>query len=221
MRAAYFPGRLFAAVAVMLSALAPLPAAAQGGAASGSGPMIVERIKSGFLVAPDFKVTQFDHTTSELAGAYAGWLTDQTFFVGGGGYWLANRSHDRDLAYGGLVLGLLGRGDRRVGFGAKALLGGGRATVTTSFDDFLRDDRFDGFHDNIVVPLPPVPVPVTVRVRERFFIAEPEANLLIGVSKHVQITAGVGYRLIAADRGSYRDVRGVTGTVGVQIGGGL
>ena len=49
------------------------------------GPMTVERITSGFLAAPDFKVTRFDHRTSELAGGYAGWLTDQQLFVGGGG----------------------------------------------------------------------------------------------------------------------------------------
>ena len=61
--------------------------------------MLVERVKSGFLVAPDFKVTEFNHP-SELAGAYAGWLTDQTFFVGGG-YWLANRNAGREMATAG------------------------------------------------------------------------------------------------------------------------
>jgi hypothetical protein len=67
--------------------------------------MVVERIKTGFLAVPDFKVTEFDRTTSELAGAYAGWLTDQRFLIGGGGYWLTSGSRDRELAYGGLVVG--------------------------------------------------------------------------------------------------------------------
>ena len=57
--------------------------------------MIVERVKSAFLVAPDFKVTEVDHKTSELAGAYAGWLTDNTLLIGGGGYWLAIPSFSR------------------------------------------------------------------------------------------------------------------------------
>src|SRR6267378_2758954 len=81
--------------------IAPLAAAAQDATPTNpnaQGPMIVERVKSGFLVAPDFKVTGVDHKTSELAGAYAGWVTDNTLLVGAGGYWLANRSKDREMA---------------------------------------------------------------------------------------------------------------------------
>ena len=55
--------------------LAPLAVAAQNATPTSNqntqGPMIVERVKSAFLVAPDFKVTEVDHKTSELAGAYA------------------------------------------------------------------------------------------------------------------------------------------------------
>src|ERR1043166_9045012 len=90
------------------------------------GPMTIEAIHSGFLAAPDVKVTDFDHKTSPLVGGYAGWVTDDTFFIGGGGYWLAD-SHrsDREMAYGGLVLQWLARKDSRIGFGAKGLIGGG------------------------------------------------------------------------------------------------
>src|SRR5438876_8706594 len=66
-----------------------------------AGPMKVERVRSGVLVAPDFKVTRFDGRTSELLGGYGGWLSDKTFFVGAGGYWLAHGSSDRRLGYGG------------------------------------------------------------------------------------------------------------------------
>ena len=93
--------------------LAPLSAAAQSRAAATpptQGPMIVETIHSGFLAAPDVKVTEVDHKTSELVGGYAGWVTDDTFLVGGGGYWLANaRGNDREMAYGGLVVQWLAR----------------------------------------------------------------------------------------------------------------
>ena len=90
--------RVTAAAAMVL--LLPLTAAAQSGAPapSSQGPMVVERVQSGFLVAPDVKVTRVDGITSELAGAYAGWLTDGTIFVGGGGYWMANQSSDRRMA---------------------------------------------------------------------------------------------------------------------------
>src|SRR5437870_6862794 len=111
--------------ACLLVSAAPLTAAAQDRTATSGqnaqGPIIVERIKTGFVGAPDVKITDVDHTTSTLAGAYAGWLYDGALFVGGGGYWLANRSSDRRMAYGGLVLGWLARTDRRVGFGLKTL----------------------------------------------------------------------------------------------------
>ena len=58
--------------------LVPGIAAAQSAPAPGAGsqgPMIVERVKSGFLVEPEVKVTSFDHQTSELVGADAGWPT--------------------------------------------------------------------------------------------------------------------------------------------------
>ena len=73
-------------LAASLVLLAPLTAAAQG------GPMIVERVENGFLASPDVKVTDVDHKTSELVGGYAGWVFDQTVFVGGGGYWIDRKS---------------------------------------------------------------------------------------------------------------------------------
>jgi hypothetical protein len=33
--------------------------------------MVIERMHSGFVVAPDFKVTEVDRETSALAGGYA------------------------------------------------------------------------------------------------------------------------------------------------------
>src|SRR5256885_11373450 len=78
------------------------------------GPMIVERIQSGFLFAPDVKVTEVDRKTSELAGGYAGWVADEALFVGGGGYWLANRSRGRRIADGRILIPWVGRSDERV-----------------------------------------------------------------------------------------------------------
>lgn len=193
------------------------------------GPLIVERVKSGFLVAPDFKVTNVDRKTSELAGGYAGWLTDKTLFIGGGGYWLANRDSGRKMAYGGVVVGWLARADRRVGFGAKALVGGGEATLTTPVTEMflLRDGRDSRIEQT--QPLRPgqAPAPlaqtfrtVNVRLRDSFFVAEPEANVLFNLSRSFRLTAGIGYRLVGADRNLDDRLRGVTGSVALQIGGG-
>src|SRR5437868_10247667 len=57
------------------------------------GPMIVERIQSGFLFAPDVKVTEVDRKTSELAGGYAGWVADEALFVGDRKSTRLNSSH--------------------------------------------------------------------------------------------------------------------------------
>ena len=209
-------------VLCLLLSLIPMTAAAQRGgpstnAQAGQGPMIVERVKSGFLVAPELKVTRVDRKTSELVGAYAGWLHDQSFFIGGGGYWLANRSRDREMAYGGVVVGWLAATDRPIGFGAKTLIGGGRATLTDSVVDFLDPRDNDGPH------ILGAPV-VNVRVRQEFFVAEPEANLLVNFTKHVRLAAGIGYRFIGTERGFERTtqnrLRGATGSVALQIGGG-
>ena len=68
-----------------------LPAEAQSTAAEQrratpvmQGPMTIEAIHSGFLAAPDVKITEVDRKTSALVGGYAGWVTDDTFFIGGG-----------------------------------------------------------------------------------------------------------------------------------------
>jgi hypothetical protein len=216
---------------VLLSPLAMSTAAAQGGdrpgaTPGGPGPMTVERVKSGFLVAPDFKVTGFDHRVSELAGAYAGWLTDQTFFVGGGGYWLANRSRDREMAYGGLMVGWLAHGDRRISFGAKGLVGGGRATLLGSLGDVFAFDDEDGRTlPRMEVPgsrgvIPAPLVNTTVRIRQEFFIAEPEANVVVSLRRNVRLSGGVGYRLIGGARDMQGRLRGATGSLALQIGGG-
>src|SRR5258708_20293616 len=124
--------------ALLVSALiwlAPWTVAAQR-----AGRMTVERIHSGFLAAPEVKVTEVDHKTSELVGGFAGWNYDDTFLVGVGGYWLANGNHnDREMGYGGLVVQWLANGHGAAGFGAQTPFGGGEGAPP----------------ETIVIPLPP------------------------------------------------------------------
>jgi len=200
-------------------------ASAQTATPLNQGPMVVERMHSGFVVAPDFKVTEVDRATSALAGGYAGWLTDETFFIGGGGYWLANQASDRRMAYGGLVLQLLARTDRRVGFGVKGLIGGGRATLGTTVT------QIPGFRDLPNVPdlarfgidldrSLRAPTSSRVRFREGFFVAEPQVDLVIRLTRQLRLTGGAGYRLIDAEGRDDRRLRGATANLGLQIGGG-
>ncbi|PYR28271.1 MAG: hypothetical protein DMF92_14530 [Acidobacteria bacterium] len=167
------------------------------------GPMIVERLKSSFLVAPDFKVTEVDHKTSELAGAYAGWLTDNTLLIGAGGYWLANRPNDREMAYGGLVVGWRARTNHRLGFGAKALVGGGQATLSNTIigigeDSDDRNGQFGrGPSSPREHPVLQQTAPTRARFHDGFFIVDPEATLLVNLTHRLRLTSGMGYRLIS------------------------
>ena len=190
--------------------LVPLRAAAQP-TPSAPGPMIFEPIRSGWLVAPDAKITDVDGRTSELVGGYAGRITDDTFFIGGGGYWMANQSHDREMAYGGLVVQWLARTNSRFGYSVKGLVGGGAATL--SGVTLLRDnDERDNRRGRITS--------VRGRSNQAFFVAEPEADVLVRLTRHMRLTAGAGYRFTAAERGGDSRLRGAVGTLGLQIGGG-
>ena len=185
--------------------------------------MIVERVENGFLAAPDVKVTDVDHRTSELVGGYAGWVFDQTVFVGGGGYWMANGSNDRELGYGGLVLQWFGRSNNRFGWGLKGLIGGGTGTLT------------DTITEQVPIATPPLIVngravfpPTTfrtitaqIRTHDDFFVAEPEADVRIKLAKHARLTAGVGYRFAGAEHRDTNRLSGAVGSLGIQFGGGF
>jgi hypothetical protein len=58
-------------------------------------------------------------------------------------------------------------------------------------------------------------------VRDEFFVAEPELDARVRLTKNVWLTGGVGYRLVTADRRDDDRLRGATASVSLQIGGGL
>jgi hypothetical protein len=219
-----------AAIASCVLWLIPFAVAAQssGGAPAPQtqGPMIVERVHGGLLIAPDFKITEVDDRTSELAGGYAGWLTDDTIFIGGGGYWLANQASDRKLAYGGLMLQWLAIKDRRVGFSAKGLVGGGRATLGTNLSrlSFMPDITNAPARGPSPADLDRLTrgslVDTRIRYRQDFFVAEPEVDVLVRLTNRLRLSGGVGYRFVSAEMQGDDRLRGVTGSIGLQIGGG-
>jgi hypothetical protein len=215
-----------------LAALLPLTASAQPSnddqqPPASQGPMIVEQVHSGFLIAPEVKATEFDKRVSGMLGGSAGWVADDTFFVGGGGYWMpSRRDSDRRLAYGGVVLQWFVVNGDRFGLSAKGLLGGGQATLPETVTQ-------------IVVPMPTPPIgrntpPVrqprtittTFRERQDFLVAEPEVSARFALARHVRFTAGAGYRFAGADwrrhggfdRGASKRLSGATANFGLQIG---
>jgi hypothetical protein len=188
--------------------------------------MTIERLHSGFLAAPDVKVTRVDGRTSELVGGYAGWLMDDTILIGGGGYWLASGSRDREMGYGGLVVQWIANSKSRVGYGLKGLVGGGEARLTDTvllyvprpFDVDVRNvtaGRVDPAQ--LIRNVTLIPRTTDVRVREGFFVAEPEANVFARLTDHLRLAGGVGYRFIGSEDRDGRRLRGATGTVSLQI----
>jgi hypothetical protein len=175
------------------------------------GPMIVERVHNGFLVAPDFKFTEVDRKSSGLAGGYAGVVFDEHFFIGGGGYVLATNRRGRDMAYGGLVLQWLA-GTDTFGVSAKTLLGGGRTESSTAVQLLSGPNRF-----------------LNIRVDESFYVAEPEVDALVRMTKHMRLAVGAGYRFTGSGRRgiesfsavtSTNRLNGAVGSIGLQIGSG-
>ena len=129
------PLTLIVVIGIAASARAQAPTPTSSDPPAGQGPLIVERIPSGWVVSPDVTITEVNKQAATLVGAYGGWLSDRTWLLGAGGYWLANNTHDFSMAYGGIVTQYLVRSDRRIGFGVKGLVGGGDATISASYRD--------------------------------------------------------------------------------------
>lgn len=212
-------------IACFFLSLAPMAASAQQPATpvpqGAQSQLVVERIQNGFLVAPDFKVTEVDRNFSKLAGVYGGWVNDNTLLIGAGGYWLTNRSNDLKMAYGGLVVGWLIRHDRRLGFGAKGLVGLGEGTLGTTLD--LPSPLFDRDRQGrLRMSASPTVSGRRARVifHDQFFIAEPEVNVSLRLAKWLRLSGGVGYRVIGSAEGLEDRLRGTTGNLALQFGGG-
>ena len=219
---------LAAAVMTMLAcgtatAQQPAPSDAQG--SSSPGTMTV--IESGFVVAPDARFTDVNDRSATLVGGYAGWMTDHTILVGGGAYWVANDARDLKMMYAGPVVGWMVHGDRRIAFGARGLVGGGRATIGGTLGDLFgvsTDQDADrvlriGHGRSVTTRSDRVTSASTVIVREDFFIAEPMAIISIRAADWLHVDTGVGYRFIGGAGQLDDRLRGVSGTLSVTFGG--
>lgn len=222
--------RIIAATLVMLAASTVY---AQSTTPPANGPLVLERIHDSWVLAPDFKVTDVDHNTGELAGAYGGRLIDGTILIGGAGYWLANDRRDLKLAYGGLIVGWQSPEFGRIRFGGRGLVGAGRATL--GFDvgalrggvplpvDGRGEIRF-GVTDprTLIAPGRTPSVPDTLRARalgrDDFLVFEPQANVSARLTKAINVSCGVGYRETAQADVLRDRLNGPTANLAVQFG---
>jgi len=213
-----------ALIALCIAALLPSAAVAQ--TAAPASPLKIEPIDSGFVLAPDARFSEVNDKFATLAGVYGGWLTDRTLLVGAGGYWLANRDDNFKMQYFGGVGSWTIGARRKVGLRAGALVGGDSATLAKTYGDLFgeipagapglsRDHRlsFRGRGGS------PITSATLVRVNEDFFIAEPQVNGVMSLTKWLHLDAGVGYRLIGGADLLSEDLRGISGSIALQLGG--
>ena len=192
---------------MVVVALVPVSAYAQ----TAQAPLVLERIHSPFVVAPDYKIADVDGDTGQLAGAYAGRLLAETLFVGGGFYWLVNGDGGEEMRYGGLMLGWSIPAGRMIRFGARGLVGFGTATFGTDIETRSGSPRT---HDRFN--------PVTGRsvrflARDDFFVFEPQASAAVRLIEHVGVEIGGGYRVSGSTDALDDRLNGVSGSVAVQL----
>jgi len=174
---------------------APPAAAAPGSPASPSSPVVeVARIDDGFAIAPDFRITEVNHETTQFAGFYGGAVLAGQLLIGAGAYWQTNSS--TDMWYTGPVVEWRVFADRPVGITAHGLFGYGEADFTQAI---AFGGRRHGGH---------------FFAREGFFVGEPEVQVIARLTSYMRLHAGVGYRFTSATQ----DLSGVSGSISLQFG---
>ena len=107
---------------------------------------------------------------------------------------------------------------RPIGLRAGAPVGGGSATLAKTHGDLFGTIPAGG-HSFRGRGGSPISTATLVRVNDDFFIAEPQVNALLSLTKWMRLDAGVGYRLIGGADLLGGDLRGISGSIAVQIGG--
>ena len=198
------------------SAVRPTPQPVQPAEPS-TGPIVrAAPSEDGFVFAPDFKITDIGHETGALVGAYAGYVFGGQFLVGAGGYWQANSPNGLRLAYGGPVVEWRIRRTETIGFNVHALIGAGEVYADHYYYPYpaYRDVRIDvsGPHGTVHVDMG-YPYMNGYGHSDVFFVAEPEAQIVVRFGSSARLQGGIGYRAT-----SENGLSGVSGSIGLQFG---
>jgi hypothetical protein len=165
--------------------------------------------EDGFMIAPDYRVTEINHSTAHLIGAYGGYVFGGQMLIGGGGYWQANDTNGTHIAYAGPVFEWRVFPDKTVGFNLHGLIGGGWQYADDSFFAPFDGPRID-HHD--ARPTHGFGVPYHFH-DDAFFVAEPEAQVVVRLASWIRLQGGAGYRATSSD-----GLSGASGSVSVQLG---
>jgi hypothetical protein len=177
----------------------------------------VRNADDGPVFAPDVKFTEVNHEFATLVGAYGGYVFGGQVMFGGGGYWQANSSNGAHIAYGGPVVEWRALRGRTIGLNLHALVGGG--TVYSDYYGYYGHDHGNyvdprGHGGNVVVVPPGYGYGYPYNdYYDGFFVADPEAQLVIHFGSSVRVQGSVGYRATSSS-----SLNGVTGGISVQVG---
>jgi len=181
------------------------------------GPLVVTPISRRVVFTPDVKVTTVNGRTSTFVGGSAGIEIDDRFFIGGAAYGMVAPLDTATMFYGGLLTGYRLVGDDNVAITVRGLIGFGQANVYASFDGGGGG---------------PYPVPHGrygpaygyypygygyPYVWNGFFVAEPEVNASVSITRAARLTAGASYRATAGFYGPESQISGFAGTFGIQF----
>lgn len=186
--------------------------------------LVLQEMQSGVVITPTFKVTDIDGQVGTMMGVQGGLLTDGRLFVGAGVHWLTGGADNVDLAYGGGVVEWLAASDALVTVSLGSLVGFGSATLGSTLGDFDGPDFRSRFvpqrfrhvdYDRSHGGRPSV---IGLRWRETFFVAEPQANLVLHAADWLRVGIGAGYRMIGQANGFEERLRGMTANLSIQLG---
>jgi len=156
-------------------------------------------VRSGGFGAPVVKFSQVNDKFAVLVGGRGGWIVNDVFVIGGGGYGLTNQHHlsfdALDMGYGGLDLEYVNRPHELVHISLSVLVGGGGVT-------YFPRNSLVGFNSG-------------------FFVAEPAMNIMVNVTPVFRIGIGGSYRAVEAlsvPELSNRDLSGFSGHVQFKFG---
>ncbi len=191
-----------------------------------AGPLVLQPINQGPVLAPEVKFGWFDGKYGTLVGGYGGWQLDNGLLLGAGADFLVDHGyHDpvSGMGYGGFVGGWMLPANRVLSGGVRALVGFGEASFTSSYSYTV--PVFPDHHDGDNFMQPPMSGGSTV-VRQGhfwdgFFIFEPQASAVVRFTRLFAIDVAGGYRVISGT-GSYNSrLQGPSATVAVRFGPGI
>jgi hypothetical protein len=165
-------------------------------------------LRHGGFGAPVVKFTEIDSRFGVLVGGRGGWIINGSVVIGGGGYGLANGANFEhvmngagdpgrlEMGYGGLEMGYVHRPDELVHLSLGLLIGAGGVVWNP-----------DGQSGN--------------QADDAFFVAEPELDVVLNVTRFFRVALGASYRLTQGvqlfDLGD-ADLSGLAGLVALKFG---